>query len=444
MNGLRLDDRAAAMKGGYSGAVIVAGSSGTSKLMERVTSSKEGLRMPPAGPTLTAAEIAALRGWIDAGAAWPESAAPKPVKAGVARPKPWSFAPLKRPTGANIDEFILARLRAEKIEPSPEAPKSTLLRRVSLDLTGLPPTPAELQAFLADASPNAYERAVDRLLDSPITASAGPVNGSTSLATPTPTVTKRIFRAPGRGAGVNGSSKHSTQTCRSTASPRCSSPETCCRTHTAEDRVATGFHRNTLRNREGGVKLEQTFFEETIDRANTVGTVWWVSRSAARNATIISTTPFRRRITTPCTRFFDNVEEEFVDAPMPGELAPYSAKRDEYLTKRQALLEEYGVTRLMSPWEEKVRWAAKNVGKLTDWDITYDVIFQMSDGGHKFTSGLIATSALGGSSRYWRIISSSGITSSFRRTSGSSSASKNCRRNSGLCMNPIRNSVRRK
>jgi hypothetical protein len=78
------------------------------------------------------------------------------------------------------------------------------------------------------------------------------------------------------------------------------------------------------------------------------------------------------------------VEEEYVDAPLPGEVEPYRSKRDEYLSKRQALLEEYGVTRLMPPWEEKVRWAAKNVGKLTDWDITYDVIFQMSDGGHKF------------------------------------------------------------
>ena len=121
--------------------------------------------MPPVGPRLSAAEIAALRSWIDAGAVWPEdhSASPKALSPGAGRPKPWSFAPLKRPAvpsveGARnpIDAFILARLAKEEVAPSVAAAPHTVLRRVSLDLTGLPPTPVELEAFVSDSSPNAY------------------------------------------------------------------------------------------------------------------------------------------------------------------------------------------------------------------------------------------------------------------------------------------------
>ena len=391
MNGLRLDDRAAGLKGGYSGAVIVAGSSASSKLIERVTSAKDGFRMPPAGPALTAAEVSALRAWIDAGAEWPESAIAKPpLKSSGARPKPWSFAPLVRPTvpksasGSPIDAFILARLQAENIQPSPAAAKSTLLRRVSLDLIGLPPTPAEVDAFLADQSPGAYERVVNRLLESPhygerwarqwLDLARYADSDGYEKDLPRPWAWRwRQWVIDSLNADMP-FDRFTTLQLAGDLLPDAS----------AEDRVATGFHRNTLRNREGGVKLEQTFFEETIDRANTVGTVWLGLTVGCAQCHDHKYDPITQKDYYSLYAFFDNAEEEFIDAPLPGELAPYLPKRDEYLAKRQALLDEYGVTRLMPPWEEKVRWAAKNVGKLTDWDITYDVIFQMSDGGHKY------------------------------------------------------------
>ena len=391
MNGLRLDERAAALKGGYSGAVIISGSSANSKLIDRVASEKDGYRMPPAGPRLSPAEVAALRSWIDAGAEWPQSQQPKPLNAGTTRAKPWSFAPLKRPPippidGAKtpIDAFILARLAADNIKPSPETGQYTLLRRVSLDLTGLPPTPAEVRAFLADTSSNAYERVVDRLLESPhygerwarhwldLARYADSDGYEKDLPRPWAwrwrqwVIDALNFDMP--------FDRFTTLQLAGDLLPDA----------TPEDRVATGFHRNTLRNREGGVKLEQTFFEETIDRTNTFSTVWLGLTAGCAQCHDHKYDPISQKDYYSLYAFFDNLEEEFIDAPLPGEFEPYRTKREEYLAKRQGLLDEYGVSRLMPPWEEKVRWAAKNVGKLPDWDITYDVIFQMSDGGQKF------------------------------------------------------------
>ena len=394
MSGLRLDNRTSALKGGYSGAVIVPGSSPTSKLIERVASAKDGFRMPPVGARLDEAEIDSLRAWIDAGAVWPEPVrAPKATGERAGAGKPWSFAPLKRPdvpvvpggvVRQPIDAFILARLKTANIDPSPEASKLTLLRRVSLDLTGLPPTPSELQAFLADSAPNAYERAVDRLLQSPhygerwarhwldLARYADSDGYEKDLARPWAWRWRQWVIDT-----LNADMPFDRFTTLQLAGDLLSNPS-------ADDRIATGFHRNTLRNREGGVKLEQTFFDETVDRTNTAGSVWLGLTVGCAQCHDHKYDPISQEDYYSLYAFFDNVEEEFIDAPMPGEVEPQRAKRAEYLAKRQELLDSYGVTRLMPPWEEKVRWAAKNVGKLTDWDITYDIIFQMSDGGHNF------------------------------------------------------------
>ena len=166
MAGLRVDTASGLQR------VIAPGNAANSTLIQRVTSTKPGFKMPPVGEPLSSTEIATIRDWIDGGAKAPvEKAAAAP------RSSHWSFQPIKRaavPTVQKqgwvrnpIDAFILARLEAEKIEPSPEASKTTLLRRASLDLTGLPPTPAEIDEFLSDKRPDAYEHAVDRLLASP-------------------------------------------------------------------------------------------------------------------------------------------------------------------------------------------------------------------------------------------------------------------------------------
>jgi cytochrome c553 len=128
------------------------------KLIDRVTSTKKGFMMPPVGAPLTDGEIATIKSWIDAGAKFPAS---------MAKSTHWAFQPIQRPAGKSIDAFILDRLAKEGITPSPEADRRTLIRRVSLDLTGLPPTPREVEDFVADRSPDAYEKLVDRLLASP-------------------------------------------------------------------------------------------------------------------------------------------------------------------------------------------------------------------------------------------------------------------------------------
>lgn len=165
MSGLRLDARDAAMAGGYSGAVIVPGNSAKSKLIDRVSGAPGVMVMPPSGPRLSPAEVAAIREWIDKGAEW--QGGPATAAAGNAKSKHWAFQPLRSPEGTSIDQIVLARLTRDGIKPAPEAAKRTLIRRVSLDLTGLPPTPDEVREFLADKRSDAYERLVDRLLASP-------------------------------------------------------------------------------------------------------------------------------------------------------------------------------------------------------------------------------------------------------------------------------------
>jgi hypothetical protein len=171
--GLRLDEKAAAMRGGSDGVeAIRPGQGDESELIRRVTSRDPEERMPPEGERLTPEQVGTLRGWIDQGAIWPESAG----ASDQARAH-WAFRPPVRPAvpavrGRNwartpIDRFILARLEAEGLSPSPEAERSTLLRRLSLDLNGLPPSVEEVESFVADPRADAYERAVERQLASP-------------------------------------------------------------------------------------------------------------------------------------------------------------------------------------------------------------------------------------------------------------------------------------
>jgi len=164
MANLRLDETEGLFvdRGGYR--IIVPGHSDQSKLYQKISSKDDSFRMPPvySGRTLTPKQIELFKEWIDHGAKWDTL---------------WSLVPPKRPpvpevkdktwTRNAIDNFVLARLESEGLRPSPEADKATLLRRVYFDLTGLPPTPAEVDAFLADRSPDAYEKRVDQLLASP-------------------------------------------------------------------------------------------------------------------------------------------------------------------------------------------------------------------------------------------------------------------------------------
>src|SRR6266404_5772322 len=163
---LRLETKAEAFRGGKSGKpTIVPGKSSESEIIRRVTTTDPDDVMPNKGERLTPEQIASLKAWIDQGAVWPEEkkhwAFIKPT-----RPEPSAVKNTRWPAN-EIDRFVLTRLEKEGLSPSPEADRATLIRRLSLDLTGLPPTLEEVDAFLDDRSADAYEKVVERLLASP-------------------------------------------------------------------------------------------------------------------------------------------------------------------------------------------------------------------------------------------------------------------------------------
>jgi mono/diheme cytochrome c family protein len=204
MGGLRLDSREALLKGGRSGPALVPGDPDESLIIKAVRQSSEKLKMPKGG-RLRPEEIEALTAWVRAGAPWFNASAAAATGGGAAATAPvaaaasaarsdaaaavpayiikpeqrafWSFQPLSTPpvpavshtswAKSDIDRFILARLEKEGMAPVRAADKRTLLRRATLDLTGLPPTPDEIDAFEADSSPDAFAKVVDRLLASP-------------------------------------------------------------------------------------------------------------------------------------------------------------------------------------------------------------------------------------------------------------------------------------
>ncbi len=190
--GLRVDSVAAIKKGGESGSAVDTANPRLSRILSRVAAADATTRMPPEGQPLAPAQIAHLREWLDAGAPAPVNDQPEPdprdhwaFRPPVRPPLPRSTLPEQTvsrpaPTGPPstastpmtlsvhpVDAFVDRELSQRQLTPRPEADKATLLRRVTLDLIGLPPTRDELRAFLADSTPTAYERVVDRLLDDP-------------------------------------------------------------------------------------------------------------------------------------------------------------------------------------------------------------------------------------------------------------------------------------
>src|SRR5205823_5135155 len=173
LSGLRLDLKQSALAGGIQGKDILPGKAFESALYARVAGLGGVSRMPMGGKPLPDTQIELIRLWIDQGADWPDEVAYKPVEV----KKHWAFLAPQRPplprvknstwTQNPIDDFVLSRLEREGLSPSRPANRVTLLRRLSLDLIGLPPMREEVDAFLADKSKNAYENQVDRLLRSP-------------------------------------------------------------------------------------------------------------------------------------------------------------------------------------------------------------------------------------------------------------------------------------
>jgi hypothetical protein len=182
LGGLKLDSREHMLKGGTDGPVVVAWHPNESVLIQAVRREHPRFKMPPQGP-LPAGDVETLVAWVKAGAIWPADASTLPQQnsnAYVITPEQrsfWSFQPVRKPPiptvkepGScrnEIDRFILAKLEAKGLQPVKAADKRVLIRRATFDLIGLPPTPEEVDAFLADSSPDAFAKVVDRLLASP-------------------------------------------------------------------------------------------------------------------------------------------------------------------------------------------------------------------------------------------------------------------------------------
>jgi hypothetical protein len=265
---LRLDLKEQALRA--EDPVIVAGRSDQSELIARITSEDPAEVMPPprANRPLSPRQVELLRRWVDDGATWGRHWAFEPISA----PPPPSSRDRAWPRN-QIDAFVFARLDAEGLIPSPEAEKTTLLRRVTLDLTGLPPTPEEVDAFLADPAPDAYERVVDRLLASPHygermawewldAARYADSNGYQGDAERTMWPWRDwAIAALNRGQPFD---EFTTWQLAGDLLPGA----------TVEQRLATGFLRNHPINGEGGRIAEENRVDYVMDMAETAGTVW--------------------------------------------------------------------------------------------------------------------------------------------------------------------------
>jgi mono/diheme cytochrome c family protein len=344
--GLRLDHRGEALLGGDSGRVIVPGSAASSRLIALIGGDDPELVMPPSGRRLSEEEVELFRRWIEGGALWPESASPPPPL----ESDHWAYASIRRPplpavedaawARNPIDCFVLARLEAAGITPSAEADRYTLSRRLSSDLLGLPPPPEEVDEFLADPSPDAYERLVERLLASP---HFGERWG-------------RHWLDKARYADSDGYEKDNPRpdawryrdwvidaidsdlpfdrfTIEQLAGDLL--PQA-----TALQRLATAFHRQTLTNTEGGVDQEQFRVEAVVDRTNTTAAVWLGLTAGCAQCHSHKYDQLSQREYYRLFAFFQNGEESRFDVPISdAALAIYEEEKDAH-ERRRADLEE--------------------------------------------------------------------------------------------------------
>jgi len=376
--GVRLDNSTDAMKGGYSGPIIAAGKADASKIIERVTSTKDGFRMPPMGPPLSEAEVAGLKSWINEGATWPTGLTIG--KATTRKSTHWAFQPLwqgappqvKNATWPKnpIDNFTLAKLESQNIAPSPEATKLTLLRRVALDLIGLPPTQELTRTYLADTRPEAYERAVDQLLKAPqygerwarqwldLARYADTDGFEKDLARP--------FAWRWRNYVVdslNADKPFNQFTIEQLAGDLLPNP-------TLEQKVATGFHRNTLINREAGVTRAEDRFDTLVNRVNTTSTTWMGLTMGCSQCHDHKYDPISQKEYYASMAVFSKSYDTDIDAPMPGELGPWLASRAPYLKKREEILKSAPIDEWFTRWQGKMRAAITNPGVDGEWDFS--------------------------------------------------------------------------
>jgi hypothetical protein len=326
---LRLHTPDLIRRGGFSGTPVTPGNSEDSLVVRRVLGLDGEDRMPLDSDPLPDALVARLRAWIDQGANMPGATltAAEP-SAGESRtgsaerpadPEHWSYTRPHRPdlpavensgwVRNPIDHFVLARLEREQLTPSPEAARPALLRRVTLDLIGVPPTPAELDAFLADSRPDAYEKVVDRLLASP--------HYGERWARP--------WLDLARYADTNGYEKDNRRSIwkyrdwvidalnRDLPFDQFTIDQIAgdmLPNATVDQRIATGFHRNAMTNEEGGVDPDESLYEVLVDRVNTTATVWLGTTLACAQCHNHKYDPFSQKDYFRLLAFFANTDYE--------------------------------------------------------------------------------------------------------------------------------------
>jgi len=344
--GLRLDHGVEALKGGNSGPAFKPGDSAASRLIHAVAGTDADLTMPPdRKKALTADEVGKLRAWIDQGAKYPKGV----ITAGD-RPKVthWSFQPIQRPAvpvvtprtwiqRSPIDHFIQAKLQAEKLAPNPEADRTTLVRRLSFDLTGLPTTPAEVDAALADKSDEWYATVVDRLLASP---HYGERWGRHWLDLARYADSDGYEKDTGRPFAwrfrhwvinaLNANVPFDQFTIEQLAGDLLPNA-------TVDQKIATGFHRNTLTNKEGGVDQEQFRVEAVVDRVGTTGKVWLGLTVGCCQCHDHKYDPLSQREFYQFFAFFNSDSESDIPAPLPGEEETYQRKKADFDARKAKL-----------------------------------------------------------------------------------------------------------
>ncbi|MFN7766066.1 MAG: PSD1 and planctomycete cytochrome C domain-containing protein [Planctomycetaceae bacterium] len=369
--GLRLDTRAGALTELESGArAVVPGDLAASELWARVWSSDPATRMPPAeqGRGLSSRERELLRRWIEEGAvyephwAWlaPVTVEP-PAVAGVTAP---------------IDRFVRSRLAREGLTPSPPADRVTLLRRVSLDLTGLPPAPAEIEAFENDPRPDAYERVVERLLQSPhfgehwgrwwldLAHYADSDGYLQDFLRPVAWRYRQwVVDAFNRDLPFDEFTGH----------------------QLAGDllpdggvmaRLGTGYLRNTLSNREGGADLEEYRVNQVRDRVQSVGTTWLGLTVGCAQCHDHKFDPLSQREYYQLYAFFNVTDEANFDAPLPGEWEPHQAAKAAHDRQRAELVARWGepLAQLQAEWERMMLRTEAQPGEDFGWDRALELL----------------------------------------------------------------------
>ncbi|HBH51853.1 MAG TPA: hypothetical protein DDY91_08180 [Planctomycetaceae bacterium] len=345
--GLRLDNPAGLTAGGDSGPLFATGKPAESLLIKVLTGADGTSAMPPEGkPRPNDAERQLIHDWIAQGARLPAGSGP----AGEAKTSShWSFQPVRRtaPPAVKdssrvrnpVDAFVVSRLETEGLSPSAEADRVTVIRRLSLDLLGLPPTPAEVNEFVQDTRPNAYELLVDRLLQSPHfgerwgrhwldTARYADSNGFTrDTARSIWMYREWVIEAFNRDLPFD---QFTVEQIAGDMLPN----------STRAQKVATGFHRNTLVNEEGGTDPEQFRVESIVDRVNTTGLVFLGLTLGCAQCHEHKYDPITQREYYQFYAFLNNADEPRLEAPSAEQLARGDLEKRETLRKQIADLEQ--------------------------------------------------------------------------------------------------------